>query len=160
MAGPKQPINLVVSNGKKHLTKAEIKERKASEVKAYADKIKHPAYLPKDLRKEFKDITDELVRIEIMSNLDVDALARYLISRKEWLKIANIMDESSPIYMIDGVSSINEQYIELSKVMDRFFKQCRSAASDLGLTISSRCKLVVPKKEDDVPKNKFSKFAK
>lgn len=160
MAGPRQPINLVVNNGKKHLTKAEIEERKASEVKAHADKINYPAYLPKDLRKEFKNIADELIRIEIMSNLDVDALARYLIAQKEWLKIAKIMDELSPIIVKEDISIINDQYTELSKVMDRFFKQCRSAASDLGLTISSRCKLVVPKTEKEVPKNKFSKFAK
>ena len=41
---------------------------------------------------------------------------------------------------------------------DKVFKQCRAAASDLGLTITSRCRIVVPKQEDK-PKNPFvSKF--
>jgi P27 family predicted phage terminase small subunit len=36
-----------------------------------------------------------------------------------------------------------------SNVQSRYFKQCRECAGDLGLTISSRCKLVLPPKEDE-----------
>ena len=43
MAGQKQPIDLVVMKGKKHLTKAEIEARKNSEVTAPNDKVKPPA---------------------------------------------------------------------------------------------------------------------
>ena len=42
MAGKKQPIELVVANGKKHLTKSEIEERKSQEIQAPNDKIKAP----------------------------------------------------------------------------------------------------------------------
>ena len=34
-------------------------------------------------------------------------------------------------------------------MQDKVFKQCQSSARDLGLTISSRCKLIVPKLEED-----------
>jgi hypothetical protein len=44
---------------------------------------------------------------------------------------------------------------------DRHFKQAQTAARELGLTISSRCKLQVPVKEEhEKPTNKFSKFGK
>ena len=44
-------------------------------------------------------------------------------------------------------------------MQDKAFKQVRAAASDLGLTISSRCRLVVPQ-APEVPKtNKFSRFS-
>lgn len=49
---------------------------------------------------------------------------------------------------------------QYSKIHDRYFKQCRASASDLGLTISSRCKLVVPKTEEEPKPNKFNKFKK
>ena len=44
-------------------------------------------------------------------------------------------------------------------IQDKYYKQCRSAANDLGLSISSRCKLVVPKADSKPPENKFNRFA-
>ncbi|MFS1511918.1 hypothetical protein VQL36_05705 [Chengkuizengella sp. SCS-71B] len=38
-------------------------------------------------------------------------------------------------------------FASLTKSQDKYFSQCRAAASDLGLTISTRCKLVIPKQE-------------
>lgn len=144
---PRQPISLIEAKGKKHLTKEEIAERKATEVKAPNDKIRAPSYLDKDLKKEFNKIAKELKEIDIMSNLDVDALARFIIARKLYIEITQQLVEN-PSLLLDK---------DTVGIQDKFFKQCRSAASDLGLTISSRCKLVVPKKEEK-PKNKFEKF--
>ena len=45
MAGQRQPTDLVVMNGRKHLTKAEIEARKNAEVVAPNDKVKPPSYL-------------------------------------------------------------------------------------------------------------------
>ncbi len=47
MARPRQPVDLLLFKGKKNLTKAEIEERKAQEIKAAKDKVKPPSYLPK-----------------------------------------------------------------------------------------------------------------
>ncbi|SEM35105.1 phage terminase, small subunit, putative, P27 family [Mesobacillus persicus] len=164
MAGKKQPLELVLAKGKKHLTKKEIEERKKKEVKAKSDKVKAPKYLPSDLKREFKKISDELVEIGIMSNLDVDALARFLMVQKKYLNIELTLLEMSPTETLQEVTEdgeiktievINENYEKLLTMQDKLFKQARSASSDLGLTISSRCKLVVPKaKEDDKPLSK------
>jgi P27 family predicted phage terminase small subunit len=46
----------------------------------------------------------------------------------------------------------SKDYDQLSKIQslqDRAFRQCRQCARDLGLTVSSRCKLVVPQPLDD-----------
>ncbi len=48
----------------------------------------------------------------------------------------------------------NDDYSDLLINQDKLFKQCRQASSDLGLTISSRCKLVIPKKDDGKQKTK------
>ncbi|MED4206584.1 phage terminase small subunit P27 family [Neobacillus mesonae] len=149
MARPRQPVELLAYKGKKHLTKAEIAERKATEVKAAAEKVKAPAYLPKDLKREFKKIADELLAIGIMTNLDVDALARFLIAKKLYLDITKKLLENPELIIADK---------DLVTSQDKLFKQSRAAASDLGLTISSRCKLVIPKKEEDKPVSKFAKF--
>lgn len=151
MARPRQPIDLVLHKGKKHLTKAEIEERKSQEVKAANDKVEPPAYLSENLQEEFISIANELLSIGIMTNLDTDALARFLIAKKLYLDVTQTLLEN-PELMISNKDIVTTQ--------DKLFKQSRSAASDLGLTISSRCKLVVPKKEDNKPKNKFEKYAR
>lgn len=42
-----------------------------------------------------------------------------------------------------------------SRIQDRYFKQARACANDMGLTVTSRCRLVIPEdlrpKEDDNP---------
>ncbi|WP_242224490.1 phage terminase small subunit P27 family [Bacillus cereus group sp. BfR-BA-01380] len=171
MARPRQPIDLLVYKGKKNLTKQEVEERKSQEIKAPNDKIKAPTYLPKDLRRKFKKISDELVEIGIMSNLDVDALARYLLSEKMYWQVTETLLDTSPTKMetfiktdqdgnvVESVEDIvsNDVYTDLLVNQDKLFKQCRQAASDLGLTITSRCKLVVPKKEEGQPKTTAEK---
>ena len=154
MAGQRQPIELVIANGKKNLTKAEIQERRDSEVKPITDNIVAPSYLTKKQKDEFNDIADQLKKLKIMGETDVDALARYILARDIYVKITKQMQKSE----------IVNNPIALDKYMknqDRAFKQCRSSANDLGLSISSRCKLVVPETKKETPKeNKFSKFEK
>ena len=151
MARPKQPISLIQAKGKKHLTKSEIEERKSKEVKAANDKVEPPSYLPETLKKEFRRIASELIKVEIMTNLDCEALARFVVSEYNYQKVTKKMLKT-------GVD--NDKYFNYILMQDKLFKQSRQAASDLGLTISSRCKLVTPTKQDDKPPNKFSKFIK
>ncbi len=147
MAGQRQPIDLLLIKGK-NLTKKEIEERKATEVKAPADKVKPPAYLPSNLKREFKKIADELMQIGIMTNLDVDALARFLIAKNMYVKISNQLIDLDPL---------SEKFETLIAHQDKFFKQSRQSAMDLGLTISSRCKLVIPKNDEDKEKTASQK---
>ncbi|TDQ39227.1 phage terminase small subunit P27 family [Aureibacillus halotolerans] len=156
MAGSRQPINLVVAKGKKNLTKKEIEERMKAEVQAERDKVQPPAYLTKKLKDEFTEIANELLRINIMTNLDNDALARFVMAQDLYIKITKALLKEKPIVKnpTTGEEGLNGKHIELTKTQDKLFKQVRAAASDLGLTISSRCKLVLPKadkKEDPTP---------
>ena len=151
MARPRQPISLIEAKGKKHLTKAEIKQRKESEIKADSDNVVAPSYLPDELKEEFYRIAAELIKLDIMSNLDCEALARFISSEYQYQKVTA---------QILKMKTIGPKYFDLLSVQEKLFKMCRAAASDLGLTISSRCKLVVPKKQEETPKNKFSKFAR
>jgi P27 family predicted phage terminase small subunit len=148
MARPRQPVELLVYKGKKNLTKKEIEDRKSQEVKVAKDKVKAPTYLPKELKKEFKKISDELLKVGIMTNLDVDALARFLFAKKMYLAVTNKLLDRPELLWVDKDTLGNQ---------DKLFKQCRTAANDLGLTISSRCKLVVPKKEEKPPQTDAEK---
>lgn len=172
MAGPRQPTDLLVLKGKKHLTKSEIEERKNKEIKAKNDKIKAPDYLSKDEKKEFKKISKELIEIGIMSNLDIDCLSFFIKTRAEYLRITKEVEIRGPTKEIEleekntegivigtkNIIVIDDDYERLIKLQLKVLNSCRKAASDLGLSIASRCRLVVPKQDNNKPANKFTKF--
>ena len=145
MAGPRQPIDLLEYKGNKHLTKAETEARRAAEVKAPAPqskRVKPPAYLPKSLHKKFRSLAKQLIAIGILAEIDYDCLARYLLAEQAYLAVT---DQVGRAIANQAISLLDD----LSKTQTRYFNQCRRAAADLGLTISSRCRLVVPKPPED-----------
>ena len=154
MAGQRQPIELVLAKGKKNLTKAEIQERRDSEVKPITDDIIAPSYLTKKQKDEFSRIATQLQKLKIMGETDVDALARYITAKDMYENAVKQMRKPE----VKTNPLIYEKWIN---IQDKLFKQCRSSANDLGLSISSRCKLVVPATNEPTKKeNKFSKFEK
>lgn len=166
MAGSRQPIELVIANGKKHLTKAEIAERRASEVTPCTDDIRAPAYLTAAQKKRFDTLAGQLQKIKIMGETDTDTLARYVTAQELYeqavkaLRVAQKqMPKGSDTHVSDLVqwSALLDQ---LDKRVERYSKQAHSAASALGLTISSRCKLQIPVTEETPKANKFARFGK
>ncbi len=151
MGRNKQPVELLVAKGKKHLTKAEIEERRKSEIQPInGDSIQAPSYLSKKQASEFSEIVLMLKRLNIIGETDTDAVARYVIARGFYLHAVKMLKQKDTL----EDPFLYEQW---SKIQERYFKQCRAMANDLGLSITSRCKLVVPKTEE--PKvNKFKKF--
>lgn len=158
MARPREPINLIQAKNKKHLTHDEIETRKAQEVLAPCDDVQAPNYLTADIKQEFATLANQLKEIGIIANIDADALGRYLILKEQWEKLTRVI-RSVPVQKRGNDEKLhpNEDYDAMLKMQDRVFKNCSSAARDLGLTISSRCRLVLPKKEDDAP-SKWAKF--
>lgn len=154
MSGQRQPIELLIANGKKNLTKAEIKERLESEIKPVTDNITAPAYLTKKQKEEFYRISGQLQKLKIMGETDVDALGRFITAKDMYENAVKQMRKPE----VKNNPIVFEKWL---KVQDKLFKQCRASANDLGLSISSRCKLVVPEANKVVKKeNKFSRFEK
>ena len=116
MAGARQPTDLVVRNGRKHLTRAEEDARRDREVVVPApQRAKPPKWLPKELHREFRAIGKQLIDVGLYTDLDADNLGRYLVAHHEYISAT-----------------------------ERYFKQARNCANDMGLTVSSRCRLVLP----------------
>ena len=148
---PREPVDLLLAKGRKHLTKAEIEARRAAEVDAPDDAIAPPPFLRAKQKKDFRVLAAQLQAAKIMKNLDCEALAAYIVERDMWLQAVKELRQARP----DDVSA----YETLTKIEDRYRKQMRASAADLGLTISSRCRLVMPKAEETPKENKFARFA-
>ena len=155
MAGQRLPLEVVQARGSKHLTKAEIQERQEREIKPITDDIIAPDYLTKKQKDTFYKLASQLEKLKIMGETDVDALARYIVANDSYVHATKQLRKSE-------VKNDPMKYESWSKIQERNFKMVRASANDLGLSISSRCKLVVPgaNKEDKPKENKFAKFEK
>ena len=154
MAGQRVPLEVVQARGSKHLTKTEIQERREREIKPITDDIIAPPYLTKKQTEEFNRIADQLKKLKIMGETDVDALARYIVAKDFYVNAVKQMRKPE-------IKNDPYKFDKWSKIQERYFKQCRASANDLGLSISSRCKLVVPEGNKETPKeNRFKKFEK
>ena len=139
MAGPRQMTDVVKANGKKHLSKAEEAARRAREVKLPAPaKLKVPGWLPEYLKPEFKQLAKLLLDSKMgVAQLDADTIGRYLVAQRQYaaasIKTQEYLDQEDA-----------ESAAAWSKLQEKYFTQARSCANDMGMTITSRCKLVLP----------------
>lgn len=151
MPGPRQPTDVIKANGKKHLSKAEEAQRRAGEVKVQKAKTaKPPKWLPEQLKKDFRALGKKLISAGIYTDLDADTLGRYLVAQHQWV-IAT--DEAEKALS----KRDQEQADAWGRVQERYFKQARNCANDMGLTVTSRCRLVMPKsaKQETEEQNPF-----
>jgi P27 family predicted phage terminase small subunit len=162
-----------MAKGAKHLTKEEIRERMASEVQPRTEGIAAPSYLTAKQKKQFTTIAEQLDRLGIMGETDCDTLARYITAQgfyedavKELRRLQKERPKSpeddADVEAVEAFRSSLSTWLALvdivDKRQDRYFKQAMAAASKLGLTITDRCKLVVPQSAEPPKGNKFARF--
>lgn len=166
MGRNKEPIRLILEKGNKaHKTKAEIEERQEREITAADDRVAPPSFLTtKKSKNEFMSVAHELQRIGIMSNLDCDVLGRYVKATEDWVfydKLTGklrktLLRELGEDTQKDLMRS--ETLVKYEGLKKRAFDQCQACASSLGLTITSRCRIVLPKKNEEPKENKFAEY--
>lgn len=143
MAGKRQPTDVVIANGRKHLSRAEEAERRAGEVKVSPAKTaKPPKWLQETLKKDFRALGKRLIAAGLYTELDADTLGRYLVAQHQW-ELATREAEKA----LEDLDP--EEADDWGKIQDRYFKQARNCANDMGLTITSRCRLVVPERRQE-----------
>lgn len=138
MPGPRQPTSLVAANGRKHLTRSEEDKRRDQEAHVpVPDQAEPPRWLPRKLHAEFNEVGEILRLAGLYSELDRDVLGQYFLARERWQRADKLASKA-----------IRDQDEKLAKtwtgIQNTYFRQCRQCAEVLGLSISSRCRLVVP----------------
>ena len=120
--------------------------------------------MDKKQEKQFIHIANILLDVGIMTELDEENLAQYLIANTNYIlytkKVNKLNKELEKENDTDKEYRIMTLLEPLLKQQDKALSQSRACASDMGLTISSRCKLVAPKLKDPPKENKFDKFEK
>ena len=149
----KLPQNVIEMRGKSHQTKAEKEERRNSEPKMSDDKrIRAPDYLPEMLRAEFNELGQQLIKAKLACKLDRDVMARYLMSKQSWILAHEKAKDS--LMFDDDPKTVGGW----TKIANQYFNQCQACANAMGLTITSRCKLVVPQTKDEEDNDPMAKM--
>ena len=175
MAGrPREPIDLIKAKGKKHLSQKEYDERKASELQVPFVDVEPPDYLTAKQKKDFNAYAEKLVALNIFTELDVDVLAQFCIAKELYIgyskQVKKVLDKENTVHKWSVVESLasecdtqedlikllekiirrqrGEDITVLMNLQDKAHKQCLACAKELGLTITSRLKLVIPQPAD------------
>jgi P27 family predicted phage terminase small subunit len=147
-----KPIQLHLLEGNKNrLTKEEIEQRLEAEKKLQPkkDKIKPPAWLDPIAKKEFKRIAGELMELDLLTNIDVNALAAYCDAYSDYIKCTKIIQEEGlMVEYTNKAAETNKVPHPLLTKKKQLHEQMRSLASEFGLTPSARAKIAIPKKEE------------
>ena len=147
MPGPRQSLEVLEGNGRKHLSRSERAARAAGEVRPAPPKqLRAPEYLTAELKEQFRALARQLKELGLLSSLDYDTLARYLLARQSYLAATQeVIALQRGAERADGSRVIDTEALDVAtRIQDRFFKQCRGCANDMGLTVTSRCRLVLP----------------
>ena len=146
---PRQPLSVIEGKGRSnHITKAEAKKRRKQEelARGSTEGIEAPAHFSAEQKEEFYETANRLIELGIFSNLDVDNLERYIDSKTQYRKVTQAMNEIDNPAIDDATMKM---YSDLRINRATFFTECRNAAGDLGLSITSRLSLVIPKVEEE-----------
>ena len=144
MAGrPRKPAKLLEAEGKSHMSKSELQDRKDAEIQVPFTDVKAPSYLNKNQKKKFNDIAKKLLAIGIMTELDVDCLAMYVMAYELYVSYTEEL-----AHMIETNSLDLTGMKEMQSLQDKAFRQAHTAAKSLCLTITDRCKVTVPPPPD------------
>jgi len=90
-----------------------------------------PGYLEAALKERFEALAPDLAAMGTLTALDADALARYVVSEHEYLRVSRLTMQA----IARGDSAEADKW---ASCQDRLLKQCMAAGAEFGLTPSSR----------------------
>lgn len=143
MARPRKPVAVIEAQGNTdHRTKAQLKKRRAEEVKPTDTSAAIPNYIAadKDLSSRFAFYAAALQDLGIWSLVDSEELARYISAEDLYEAYTTELRRALSDGRIDDAEGLQRQ-------QDKAYRQAHTSATSLGLNISGRCKLIVPKQE-------------
>ncbi|WP_088227364.1 phage terminase small subunit P27 family [Desulfosporosinus sp. FKB] len=142
-------IHLVRGNPS-HLTKAEIKARERLESKYVpkADNVECPDWLDDEAKAHWAILSKELLELDLLTNVDVGALAICCDAYSKFLKAYQEIDKHGMLvtYTNKGGNKnvVPNPYVAIAnKYSDIYKRYC----ADFGLTPFARLKLATPKDE-------------
>lgn len=143
MGRNREPAALKRAKGTDHYGKEKLAIREAQEVRVPFDEAEPPEYLTKKKeREQFEHYASMLKACGIFTDLDVDCLGRYVLAQNMYVTLTKKLTRQIAKM---GTDEFDVRDFDKSMVwQDKAFKQATECAKQMGMTITSRCRIVVP----------------
>lgn len=155
MAKNAVPLDLkLISGNKPKRSNDEINRRKKAEkaLKVAKNKLKPPVWLGEIGQNEFKYIVSETKTIELLTNLDLHALAVYCNVYEQYVKCSIEIAESGIMMEANKSSETVVAAHPLFVKQHQLVQQMRMLQNDLGLSPSARAKIAIAMSKDEFEK--------
>ncbi len=147
------PIDLHLLDGKNrnYKTKKEINARKKAEVAITGgtDKVHPPDWLNKRAKKEFRRLAKELIPLKLITNVDINAMARYCDAYITYIDCTERINKEG--LMVPYGSDGKQHPHPLLAKKKLLHEQMSRLEGEFGLTAAARAKIAIPKKEKKEP---------
>ena len=142
-----KPVDLIVMEGKTHLTKAEIDARKKREIKPNTENVKCPDWLCDVGREEWNRIEPDLIELGLLTNIDVNILAIYCDAYAKYIEASQYIQQHGMVMEYENkngvVNLVANPYVAVANKYSTIIKKY---CEEFGLTPTSRAKISIPKK--------------
>ncbi len=144
-----RPLEVLRNDGKKHLTKKEIRQRAAAEekLKPVANDVHCPAWLDAYGRKEFRRVAADLRKRGLIANVYTIPLAVYADAVSRYQHEVEVGQDW------EGESE-DERPAPNVRTLDTFAKIIRQYAADFGFNPAALAKIALAK-SDEKPEDPF-----
>lgn len=147
MAGRKKiPVALMEAKGKSNPpSRAEREERREAELHLAEEmhKCEPPAFIAgnEERVRRFNELAAMLMRImpDNFGAPDADCLGRYVVAQSQFEDLTERLDEA-----MSAKNPDTKDMRRLQLMQSDAFNRATKTASELGLTVTARCKLMVP----------------
>lgn len=147
-----KPVSLQLLEGNKgKYSKKELQDRLEREnaIKPKTDNIKPPSWLSSFAKREFKKMVKELLEIDLITNVDVHALALYCDAYDNYVQCTKVIqNEGLMVEYTNKAAETNKVPHPLLTKQKALFEQMKSLSTDFGLTPAARSKLAIHKEPE------------
>ena len=153
MSRKAKPIELhLLENNKNRLTKKQIQERIDGQIHPNTNQINCPDWLDEIGRREWERITNELIELGLMTNIDVVSLGIYCDAYSKYVEATlQIQEDGLTVEHINNQGAKNTVTNPAVQVANKYADLIKKFVIEFGLTPSARAKLAIPKKEEKEP---------
>lgn len=138
-----EPVALLEWKGRNHRSREEMERRREAETVVPWTDVQPPEYLTGEkLRAEFRELAEKLQPIGMLTELDADRLAQYVMSRALYNQYTARISRMAR-------SGDTAELARVQRLQTQAFNQCRACGNDLGLSVTSRARLAIQRAKED-----------
>lgn len=148
---------IALSSGKVGKRERLERERQEAAIKADREQLETvPEWLTEFGKKEYIRVVTEAGKIPFLDNIDLQYVAMYADAVDRYVNAANHLHKYGDVIKTENGLTVSPFLAVQKKAEDTIFK----CSAKLGLAVTDRLRLIVPKQKEEKAENKYLKYLK